>query len=471
MAAVKKSQMPNKIRFRYYEPFLMTQLRLLDAFLGTTLFFLIDKYCHSMPSHAKEIVFVLFFLILAVLHHSGIYRSWRFSSLGYEISRILLGCFTVYVTLFFLLYFLNISHWVPRIVFLYWMIAWPLCLSLGRIGIRLILRRLRKKGLNTKKAVIAGINDTGKKLAHLITENLWVGTQFLGFFDDTVISDDPFPVLGSLDQITSFVSEHHVDMVYISFSMNEQSKIHDVLRFLSDSTVSVFLVPDFFFVDVMIGGHLTYFENLPVIGLQESPVIGIHRFIKRLFDILVSSAALVILTPLFLCIAAAVRMAVRGSPVIFKQWRYGLDGQPIQIYKFCTMMVCEDGYRFQQATPNDRRITPIGAFLRRNSLDELPQLFNVLLGNMSLVGPRPHPVAMNETYRRLLPGYMLRHKVKPGITGLAQLNGFRGETDTMDKIETRLKYDIAYIRDWSLWNDVKILFKTLWNGSWHTNAY
>jgi putative colanic acid biosynthesis UDP-glucose lipid carrier transferase len=171
-----------------------------------------------------------------------------------------------------------------------------------------------------------------------------------------------------------------------------------------------------------------------------------------------------------LCIAIALKLTGCG-PVIFRQWRYGLNGQPIQVYKFRTMTTCEDGYIFKQAVKNDPRVTPLGAFLRKNSLDELPQLLNVLIGDMSLVGPRPHPVAMNETYRKLLPGYMLRHKVKPGITGLAQLNGFRGETDTLHKIESRLKYDIAYIRNWSLWNDVKILVKTIWNGSWRSNAY
>ena len=460
----------NNSNFRSYEPLLMTQLRLLDALLGTALFFLIDEYCHEMVSSAKEVEFILFFLILIVLHHTGIYRSWRFSSPRYEINKIILGCSSVYITLFFILYFLNISHWVSRTVFLYWMIAWPLFLSLGRIIIRLMLRKLRKKGMNTKKAIIVGANDMGEKLACLITENTWSGTQLLGFFDDNINNNEKLSVLGCLEQIAPFVADHHVDIVYISLSMNEQAKIHDVLKCLSDSTVSVFFVPDFFFVDLMIGGHLTYFENFPVIALQSSPIIGINRFVKRLFDVLVSFLALIVLTPFFLCIVIALRMTNSGQ-IIFKQWRYGLNGQPIQIYKFRTMTASEDGYCFNQTTQNDPRVTRLGAFLRKNSLDELPQLLNVLIGDMSLVGPRPHPVAMNETYRKLVPGYMLRHKVKPGITGLAQINGFRGETDTMDKIESRLKYDIAYIRSWSLWNDIKILSITVFNGSWHFNAY
>lgn len=466
---IEKSRFQNS-KFRSYEPLLMTQLRLLDALLGTALFFLIGLYCHEMPSSSKEVGFILFFLTLIILHHTGIYRSWRFSSPLYEINKIIVGCMTVYFTLFFILYFLDISHCVSRKIFFYWMIIWPAFLSLGRIIIRLILRRLRKKGLNTKKTIIVGANDVGEELARLIMQNPWSGMQLLGYFDDNINQNKMISVLGRLDQIVQFISDHHVDIVYISLSMNEQSKLHDVLRSLSNSTVSIFFVPDFFFVDLMIGGHLTYFENFPVIALQESPIIGINRFVKRLFDILVSLLALILLSPLILCIVMALKIT-NSSQIFFKQWRYGLNGQPIQIFKFKTMTTSEDGYCFKQTTKNDPRVTRLGAFLRRNSLDELPQLLNVLMGDMSLVGPRPHPVAMNEAYRKLVPGYMLRHKVKPGITGLAQINGFRGETDTLDKIESRLKYDIEYIRNWSLWNDIMILFKTVSSGSWRTNAY
>ncbi len=448
----------------------MTQLRLLDAFMGTALFFLTYKYCNEMPPSKENVGFILFFLILLVLNQTGIYQSWRFSSPRHEIYKIILGCASVYIALFSILNLLNISHWVSHTAFFYWMIAWPAFLSLGRIVIRLTLRWLRKRGLNTKKAIIVGANDMGIELASLIMENPWSGMQLLGFFDDNIIVTDKISVLGRLNQIVPFVSANHVDIVYISLSMHEQPKIHDVLRRLKDSTVSVYFIPDFFFVDLMIGGHLTYFENFPVIALQASPIIGINSFVKRTFDVLVSFVALILLTPFFLCIAIALKMSNNGQ-IIFKQWRYGLNGQPIQIYKFRTMTASEDGYCFNQATPNDPRVTRLGAFLRKNSLDELPQFLNVLIGDMSLVGPRPHPVAMNEAYRKLVPGYMLRHKVKPGITGLAQINGFRGETDTMDKIESRLKYDIAYIRSWSLWNDIKILFITVLSGSWRTNAY
>ena len=466
---IEKSRIQNS-KFRSYEPLLMTQLRLVDALSGAGLYDWINTYCHELQYNIKEVDIILFFLILVILHHTGIYRSWRFSSPRYEINKIILGCCIVYFSLFFILYFLNLSHLVIRTGFMYWMIAWPGFLSLGRIIIRLTLRSLRKKGLNTKKAIIVGANDIGEELAGLIMKNPWSGMELLGFFDEHASRYKRIKLLGGLDRIVRYVAEHDVDIVYISLSMNEQTKIQSVLRLLSDSTVSVFFVPDLFFVDLMIGGYLTYFEYFPVIALQETPIVGINRLVKRLFDMTISALALIMLSPIFLSIGIALKLT-DSSRIVFKQWRYGLNGQPIQIYKFRTMTVLEDGYDFKQVTRNDPRITRLGGFLRKYSLDELPQLLNVLKGDMSLVGPRPHPVAMNETYRKLLPGYMLRHKVKPGITGLAQLHGFRGETDTMEKIESRLKYDIAYIRNWSLWNDIKILSKTVFSASWRTNAY
>lgn len=456
--------------FRYYEPLLVMLMRVLDAFLGSALFYLVAFYHHMMPPYVKEVEFVLFFLILIVMHHIGIYRSWRFSSTRNELSKITLGCVAVYFFLIFILYFFSISQWFTRTVLLNWMISWPILLTFERIAIRLILRKLRQKGLNIKTAVIIGVNDIGDSLAKLIRANPWSGTQLLGFFDDDIKHKKGFSVLGRIDKIVPFISKNHVDTVYITLPTKEQSKIQDVLRLLSDSTVSVSLVPDFFFIDVMTGGYLTYFDSLPIIALQESPFIGFNRLIKRFFDILLSLVALILMFPFILIIAIGIRMTSKG-PIIFKQWRYGLNGLPIEVYKFRTMTVCEDGYSFRQATKNDSRITRFGAFLRRNSLDELPQLMNVLEGSMSLIGPRPHPAAMNEQYRKLLPGYMLRHKVKPGMTGLAQINGYRGETDTLDKIKKRLKYDLDYIRTWSLWNDIVILVKTILKGAWRTNAY
>jgi putative colanic acid biosynthesis UDP-glucose lipid carrier transferase len=455
---------------RIYEPFMIVLLRVLDAFSGPILLYLIAFFLRVMPPYIWEAVLILFCLILITMNYVGIYRSWRFSSIHRELSRILLACLVVYFILLFILYFFSISHWYSRTLLLCWMVSWPIVLSLERIILRIVLRSLRKNGKNIKTAIIVGANPIGKKLAGLIRENPWSGTELLGFFDDNTGNDNDFNILGKLEQIEPFVSSRRVDTVYLALPMKEQTKVNAVLKQLKDTMVSVFLIPDFFYIDLMIGGYLTYFENIPVIALRDSPLFGLNGLIKRFFDIVCSLLALILLSPLFLAIAIAIRLTGDG-PVIFRQWRYGLNGQPIQVYKFRTMTVCEDGYCFCQALKNDARITRLGAFLRKNSLDELPQLLNVLQGSMSLIGPRPHPAAMNEQYRKLLPGYMLRHKVKPGITGLAQLHGYRGETDTLDKIQKRLEYDLEYIRAWSLWNDIVILVQTIAKGAWRTNAY
>ncbi|MGL9681222.1 exopolysaccharide biosynthesis polyprenyl glycosylphosphotransferase, partial [Escherichia coli] len=201
-----------------------------------------------------------------------------------------------------------------------------------------------------------------------------------------------------------------------------------------------------------------------------SRLIGINMLFKRLEDILVSSIILLFISPILLIISLAVKLSSNG-PVIFKQIRYGMDGKPIQVWKFRSMTVMENDDKVVQATKNDIRVTKVGKFLRSTSLDELPQFFNVLFGQMSVVGPRPHAVSHNEQYRTLIQGYMLRHKVKPGITGLAQINGWRGETDTLEKMEKRVEYDLLYIRGWSIWLDLKIIFLTIFKGFINKSAY
>ncbi|HBX2594003.1 TPA: exopolysaccharide biosynthesis polyprenyl glycosylphosphotransferase, partial [Klebsiella pneumoniae] len=202
----------------------------------------------------------------------------------------------------------------------------------------------------------------------------------------------------------------------------------------------------------------------------ESPLSGINMVFKRLEDIIVSLSILIVISPVLLIIACAVKFTSPG-PVIFRQIRYGMDGKSIKVWKFRSMTVMENDNNVTQATKHDLRVTKVGKFLRRTSLDELPQFFNVLFGQMSVVGPRPHAVSHNEQYRTLIKGYMLRHKVKPGITGLAQVNGWRGETDTLDKMQKRVEYDLLYIRNWSIWLDLKIIFLTIFKGFVNKSAY
>jgi putative colanic acid biosynthesis UDP-glucose lipid carrier transferase len=242
-----------------------------------------------------------------------------------------------------------------------------------------------------------------------------------------------------------------------------------VLRRLADTTASVYLVPDFYVYELL---HSRWMNvgGLPAVSVFENPFYGVDGMVKRIVDLVFGSLILLAAAPAMLACAAAVKLSSPG-PVFFRQKRYGLDGRPIDVWKFRSMRVCENGPEVKQAVKGDARITRVGAFLRKTSLDELPQLFNVLEGTMSLVGPRPHANAHNELYRKQIQGYMLRHKVKPGITGLAQVNGWRGETDTLEKMERRVECDHAYIRDWSPWLDIKILFRTVFTVLSRQNAY
>jgi putative colanic acid biosynthesis UDP-glucose lipid carrier transferase len=241
------------------------------------------------------------------------------------------------------------------------------------------------------------------------------------------------------------------------------------MALLADSAASVYLVPDIFTFQLL-NARTEQIDGLPVIALRETPFYGVEGWVKRAEDMALASIILLLVAPLMAAIAVGVKLSSPG-PVLFKQRRYGLDGQPIRVYKFRTMSVCEDGDQVTQAGRADARVTRFGSFLRRTSLDELPQFYNVLQGRMSIVGPRPHAVAHNEQYRRLIKGYMLRHKVRPGITGLAQVRGLRGETDTLDKMEKRVECDLSYIQSWSLQLDLKIIARTIVNGFRGENAY
>jgi putative colanic acid biosynthesis UDP-glucose lipid carrier transferase len=241
--------------------------------------------------------------------------------------------------------------------------------------------------------------------------------------------------------------------------MASQQRTLNILDDLRDTTASIYFVPDLFVTDI-IQGRLDHICNMPIVSVCETPFTGVYGVCKRASDIVISLLILLMISPILIIIAIAVKTTSPG-PIIFKQRRYGLDGDEILVYKFRSMSVCEDGGNVQQAKKNDSRVTKVGGFLRKSSLDELPQFINVLQGRMSIVGPRPHAVSHNEIYRKLINGYMVRHKAKPGITGWAQVNGLRGETETLDKMQARIEYDLDYLRNWSLGLDLKIIFMTV----------
>jgi putative colanic acid biosynthesis UDP-glucose lipid carrier transferase len=255
------------------------------------------------------------------------------------------------------------------------------------------------------------------------------------------------------------VRRHGVHDVYITLPMGMQPRIVELLQALQDTTVSLHYVPDVFGATI-VQGRLQDIAGVPVVGLCETPFTGAHAILKRAEDLMLGSAILVLIAPLMAAVALGVKLSSPG-PVLFRQRRHGLDGREITVWKFRSMRVMDDGDVVRQATRDDPRVTRFGAFIRRTSLDELPQFLNVLQGTMSVVGPRPHALAHNRAYAELIRTYMVRHKVKPGITGWAQVNGFRGETDTLDKMRARLECDLEYLRHWSLALDLRIVARTV----------
>lgn len=316
-----------------------------------------------------------------------------------------------------------------------------------------------------QRAIIVGMNEQGLALAAKIKDSPYSRIELAGFVDSRGVnriaatSAHPHQLLGNLSDLTSLVQSKHIQLIYLSLPMASQPRILQILDDLKDTTASIYFVPDMFVTD-LIQGHPGSVCGMPVISVCESPFTGADGAIKRASDVIFSLLILALTSPLLLAIAAGVKLSSPG-PVIFKQRRYGLDGDEILVYKFRSMTVTEDGASIQQAQKNDKRITPLGAILRRTSLDELPQFVNVLQGRMSIVGPRPHAVAHNEMYRKLIKGYMVRHKVKPGITGWAQVSGYRGETETLDKMQGRINFDLDYLRNWSLRLDIHIILKTV----------
>lgn len=404
-----------------------------------------------------------------------LYRSWRSASLRQEVVKVWFAWLGVLMGLLFLAYITKTSAQYSRRIILSWFTIAPLALNIWRIGVRLFLREMRKRGYNTRTVAIAGAGDLGSHLAHKILEARWMGLRLIGFYDDKKpvgyrpLSTESVQVKGNLEDLCNHARMEKIDLLYIALPMRAVDRMKELLNNLADTTTSVYIIPDIFIFDLL-HARWTNLGGIPAISIFESPFYEVDGWIKRLEDLILGSLILLLVSIPMLIIAIGVKLSSPG-PVIFRQRRYGLDGREIVVWKFRTMTVCEDGPYVPQAKRGDSRVTRFGAFLRRTSLDELPQFINVLQGRMSIVGPRPHAVAHNEQYRQIIYGYMLRHKVKPGITGLAQVNGWRGETDTLEKMQKRVEYDLEYIRNWSLGLDLKIILLTIFKGFTGKNAF
>ncbi|HSI59492.1 MAG TPA: undecaprenyl-phosphate glucose phosphotransferase [Ideonella sp.] len=375
---------------------------------------------------------------------------------------ILLSWLGVLCVLLLLGYATRSFHQFDHRMLVAWGVATPLlqwfCVS---VGTRVLAQRMRLPA-SRRPAVIVGAGRMGVRVAEMLHAHREQGRDVLGFFDDRSadrVNLPPGAVLcGPLAGLPAFIDRHGVNDVFITLPLTSQPRILNLMEMLQNTTASLHFVPDIFGVTI-IQGRLEDMGGMPVVGLTVTPFTGINGLLKRLSDIALAALILLLLSPIMAALALGVKLSSPG-PVIFRQRRTGLDGEIIQVYKFRSMTTQDNGSVVKQATRNDARITPFGAFIRRTSLDELPQFVNVLQGRMSIVGPRPHAVAHNTEYRALVKAYMARHKVKPGITGWAQINGLRGETDTLDKMARRVEYDLEYLRNWSLGLDLKIIART-----------
>jgi len=377
---------------------------------------------------------------------------------------VLIGWCGVFGLLWLACLLLGYQDVYPPALLLAWVAAVPLLDTAAWLALRRGAPALVRLQGPPRRAVLVGMNAHGLTLAQRLNGSVLGDVQVLGFVDDRDAqrldaAASGFAHLGDTAGLAELVQRQRVERIYITLPMTSQPRILKLLEDLKDTTASVHFVPDMFVTD-LIQGRSEVLCGMPVISVCDSPFHGTAGLVKRASDIVLAALILLLIAPLLLAIALAVKLGSPG-PVIFRQRRYGQDGEEIVVYKFRSMTVAEDGAVVTQARPDDQRVTRVGALLRRTSLDELPQFVNVLQGRMSIVGPRPHAVAHNELYRKVIRGYMVRHKVKPGITGWAQVNGYRGETDTLEKMQGRVDHDLDYLRNWSLRLDLWIIVKTV----------
>jgi len=449
--------------------------RMLDTCLPGLLLYLVT-YLYAVHWHDRYIIMALSSGLLFVFlsQANGIYRNWHEPSIFSNTRALLKSWAWTSVALLIIAFIYKDTHNFSRLVIGSWTLLTPIVLISYRLLLRRILAKYRLHSAHNRQIAIVGAGKVGQRIAKLINDSPWLGYSVIAFFDDNAsiqsTSIQGIPVIGTTDDVLHNAQNKLFDELYICLPLRSEHKIKQFLNELADTTVIVKYIPDFFTFD-LIHAKWSEINGIPIISVYDTPLTSrTLQTIKRSEDLILSTLIMLLISPLLIAIAAGVKFSSPG-PILFKQTRYGLNGKEIRIYKFRSMTALDNGDVIQQATKNDPRLTPFGAFLRKTSLDELPQFFNVWQGKMSIVGPRPHAVAHNEQYRKLVPKYMQRHIVKPGITGWAQINGWRGETDTLEKMQKRIEFDLHYINNWSLWLDIKIILLTMVKGFINKNAY
>ncbi len=361
---------------------------------------------------------------------------------------------------------------VSRLWVFYWYAIGVGLLVLTRVIVYSTLHYLRQKGWNRKRVVIVGYGRIGQEMHSRTLQQDWLGYEVKAVHaapEDACLIDPSIVKIGTLEEIHGYVLAQHVDEIWLTLPVSASDKLQRLQYLLRNELVDIRWIPDTLSMQIL-SNTMIDFLGFPAVDLNRPISSGLNGVIKDAFDKMFSLVMLILMTPLFVAIAIGIKWSSPG-PVFFRQPRHGLNGRKFNVYKFRTMKLHEEHGIVIQATQHDDRITRFGRFLRRTSLDELPQFFNVLIGDMSVVGPRPHALQHNDLYKDQVETYMLRHRVKPGITGWAQIHGYRGETDTLDKMAKRVQFDLYYIRNWSLWMDLQIIVWTAFKGWTGDHAY
>lgn len=449
--------------------------RIIDGFvIISTMLVIVSFYLGGLSKLYCVTGLVSALLFIFIAEQIGLYRNHGGFTHWSHLKLITSSWAQTILVLLLVAFFAKWTEMYSRVVVTSWALISPVLILSSRFVGHQVLKLHYKKHSYKQKALIVGVSKAGLRLAKDIESDRSSHLEFVGFYDDRESGRLPLEgtnrtVLGTIEDSVQKARQREIRHVYIALPMGEIKRVKQVVRMFSDTTARVYLIPDLYTYELMQARWRTI-GNSPTISIQDTPFYGLSSVIKRLEDIVLSALILMIISPVLLFVSVGVKLSGPG-PVIFKQLRYGLDGQAIKVWKFRSMSSMDNGAVVKQATKNDPRITRFGAFIRRTSLDELPQFINVLQGRMSIVGPRPHAVAHNEEYRMIVDKYMLRHKVKPGITGLAQISGYRGETDTIEKMEKRVDFDLKYIQNWSLLLDLKIIFLTVFKGFVGKTAY
>ncbi|PRX31401.1 putative colanic acid biosynthesis UDP-glucose lipid carrier transferase [Paraburkholderia sp. BL18I3N2] len=420
-------------------------------------------------------------LVVVFFPALGIYQSWRGKPL-YDLLCRVAGCWLlVEVTGVLISFSLHRSDSLSRLWLVYWAVATIVLLIVTKVIVYSILRGLRREGFNQRAVAIVGGAPYGRFLIQQMRSRPDAGFSPVVVFDeDSTINhyEDPdageaiegVPVERDYQRMLQLVRQRAIRELWLALPISKEKAIHRFVMDLRNDFVNIRFIPDVRSL-TLFNQPMVDLLGVPAINLAASPITDLRVLPKRVFDRLFALAALTALAPVMLVIAAAVKINSPG-PVFFRQKRKGIDGHQFEIYKFRSMkMHKEEHGKITQATRRDPRITAVGAFLRRTSLDELPQFINVLRGEMSVVGPRPHALEHDDIYKDLVKGYMHRYRIKPGITGWAQINGYRGETDRIEKMMGRVKLDLYYMQHWTFWLDIKIVVLTLWKGFVGSNAY